>query len=146
MSTTDTNTKGITALDVAKRAIELADAAPDFIYVTEEGRQTSPTTPEGCMYVHDRDTESPTGGCLFGRALLGLGFEPEQLSEGVAVDGLLRGLGIPDVEYTQRGQVGWLSFSIGAAQRRQDQGETWGEAVSDLRTRVASAEATGVVA
>lgn len=117
-------TQTITALDVARKALELADANPGFIY-------QRPVAGEGCKYVHYRDSDAPEGGCIFGQALLALGVKVDDIPENIGIRALLPELGI------EGGMYGELAHSMGYAQGRQDGGATWRAATSDLRSVVA---------
>lgn len=64
----------MTPLEVARKALEIAEANPDHVYQQAIG-------PEGvgaCAYVHI-DGGVPEPGCLFGRAFFELGVDPDEL-------------------------------------------------------------------
>ena len=115
-----------TALQIAEKAIEIADQNPDYVYV-------SPINPDDdyadCVYVHDGK-----GSCLFGRALMGLGvadadyldqnkdFRIKPLFWKMTSDGL--------VDFTSDDR---LLSEMTIAQMAQDNHETWADAVATLR-------------
>ena len=114
-------TATITALDVARKALELADADPEFVYQPERtgGNIT------GCKYVH----EDGEGGCIFGQALLGLGIKSDAIPEFIAIDEVMHRLG---VESTDPKLEDYMQLTQG----NQDAGHPWSEAVAVLREYV----------
>lgn len=94
--------------DLAKKALELAEASPDFVY-TDAG--------SGCVYVEEDVNGELVGSCLFGQAFLALGVDPATLVEdnNTGIEALL---GI-DIATT----------GFGSAQGCQDVGIAWGSEV-----------------
>ncbi|WP_020142340.1 hypothetical protein [Terracoccus sp. 273MFTsu3.1] len=119
-----------TALQVAEKAIQLADQNPHFVY---KSPLTGPV--KDCLYVHEGK-----GSCIFGQALLALGVaDAEYLDKNkdLRIGTLLRRMAdarliapIPTID----DQV--LLTRMGSAQRAQDDGMEWGDAVATLREHV----------
>ncbi len=98
----------VTADQIIAEVRRLAAESPDFVYQKPE---FSPV----CLYKHG---DGP--GCLFGQALSNLGIEVDENTRGTINNVLDRF----DVDRTDR-QRCWMS----TAQRRQDHGSSWAEAV-----------------
>ena len=119
----------ITALDVAKKALELAEASPDTIYKTDSSGI--------CRYVH-RDSEGqpiPGEGCLFGQALAALGVAVPTSCEGSNINAVIR-------ELIDRAHFSWgrLGQHMATAQSEQDAREPWSVSARYLRLAIASQE------
>ena len=133
----------ITPEDVARKAIELAEANPDYIY---EAPKDGDGFVQGCQYVNrDPQTGVPTGeGCIFGRALVELGVDPESIPEGGHVAATLKHLGITDFEVRRttllaRGYAGDpLLVAMVLAQNNQDDKRPWGEAILPVSINLAA--------
>lgn len=125
----------ITALDVAMKAVELAEANPEYIY---QPPMNSEGTIEGCWYVHrDERTGEPDGnGCLFGQALVQLGVKPSAITEGIHVGVVLHDLGITEGSM----HTDPLLDAMVRAQGEQDAREPWGEAIEPIKTALAASE------
>lgn len=120
-------TATITALDVARKALELADADPEFVY-QPEGSDAPTTT--GCKYVHRDADGKPTGeGCIFGQALTGLGVNPDDIREFISVDEVMHRLGIESTDPK-------LEDYMQLTQANQDGGDPWGLSIATLREYV----------
>lgn len=119
----------LTTKDVALKAVELADANPDFIYKSPE---ITPGTRGMCTYVHrDEEDNSPTGeGCLFGQALMALGVDPNTIPESLHIAVAMRDLGIENTGFAE---------TMVSAQGNQDAGIPWGAAVENLRNDLEAA-------
>lgn len=119
---------GLTVGAVARKAIELAEANPEFIYQQVEVEDPTFGPIEDCAYIHDG-----SGSCLFGQALVALGVDPWILSrhEGQSIDYVLRGLGAIRSDEDER-----LALTALEAQGLQDAKAPWGEAVGPLRTHL----------
>lgn len=119
----------ITAVDVARKAVELAEANPEFVYKSEGDR---------CLYVHRDDEGKPNGeGCLFGQALVGLGVDPERLKpcEGLEISVVLSNLGVDrDLD---------LVDAMDSTQSDQDCSTAWGEAIGHTKDALAELESVG---
>lgn len=119
----------ITIEDVARKAVELADANPEHIY-----RQA-----DGCLYVHRDESGLPTGyGCIFGQALIALGVSADVIPEGKSIAGTLAHLGIfggtiPD--FIHHGVIPGepLLTAMTQAQTHQDLGSPWGKAIQPVK-------------
>lgn len=111
---------GFTALDLAKKALEIAEANPDYVYPSGD-----------CVYVEDEHDEK--GSCLFGQALIALGVWPETLDAyyDTNIVGVLDDM---DVHHPKR------AF-LEAAQMGQDAGAPWGsdDVAGYLRTYIREA-------
>lgn len=119
----------ITALDVAKKALELAEASPDTIYQTDNSGI--------CRYVH-RDSEGqpiPGEGCLFGQALAALGVVVPVAHEGNNIASVIR-------DELQSDFPTWsgLGGAMNMTQSDQDAREPWGVAARHLRKALAPVE------
>ena len=127
---------------VARAAIELADANPEFVYsapllvaddinffdgpegslLNDLGDEISPED-GNCVYV-----ENKVGSCLFGQALLATGVEVELLlaNEGENISSVLE----PKAQYRDYSP---LTLAMERVQKRQDGGDPWGEAIIPLK-------------
>jgi len=118
-----------TALQVAEKAIQLADQNPHFVY----GPPKSPENRFGdCVYIHEGK-----GSCLFGQALMALGVaDAEYLDKNKdwRIGTLLTRLA--EEGYIERFGDQVLLSRMGAAQRAQDDKFQWADAVATLREYV----------
>lgn len=116
--------------DVYAEAKRLAEASPAFVYKGAE-RKTNPdlnnfTNPVTCQYIDDTTYK---GSCLFGQALVNLGFAPSTLTkyEGDSIWQVTHSLlGYTEPNTTEREIVDRLS----AIQDAQDNGAPWGAAIN----------------
>jgi len=126
----NTTTDTLTFTDLARKAVEIADASPDFIYVPPP-----PLTTRGprCAYANP----DGTGSCLFGQAMIALG------ATGLAREttgGIINVA--PLVGFVETGTPAdrmLLRYALGSAQGNQDAGMPWGQAVWPLRRFVSGA-------
>lgn len=111
----------ITTLDVALKAVELADANPEHVY-EKDGSGF-------CTYVHRGEGGVPTGyGCLFGQALTALGVTG--IPEGVDIGSALKRLGVTgDAD-------GTLERVLQRAQSEQDRGIPWRAAIAPVKAAI----------
>lgn len=73
----------ITLSDIKQEVIRLAKADPDFVY-------EAPNPASGCTYTRNIDDEI-VGDCIFGQALINLGFDKQVLCD--ADSALVAGMG-----------------------------------------------------
>jgi len=122
-----------TALDVARKALELADAKPDYVY-------EPPIEGGSCYYVH-RDDEGdpiPGKGCLFGQALAALGVSVDQSHEHNSISSVMA----DEFDVDLRDPI---SKAMDRAQAEQDSRKPWGEAAAILRRLVPQVDAIAAV-
>lgn len=136
---------------VARKAIELAEANPEFVYEIPTPRPDDETyflNAEGvvvdeygypaegasCLYVHETG-DGPKGGCVFGQALLAVGLTPEELApfeqNGISALFLGDAVGL---------KAGSILDAMSKMQTRQDGGDAWGKAVEPLKAWFAKRE------
>ena len=115
----------ITPLDVAKKALELAEANPDFVYVSPV--QTAGIN-EDCFYFWKGRPS-----CLFGQALAALGFGPDDVAEFAGINVVLERL-FPDPAVKSDADRFAKYGGLDIAQSYQDEGEPWGKAAEPIRT------------
>lgn len=124
----------VTVKDVALKAVELAEASPEFVYEPtrdEEGYLND------CSYIHYDEQGGPTGGCLYGQALLALGFTPENIAdyEGDRVTAPLTGLlYVDDTDQP-------LVVAMEESQRLQDTDSPWSDAIKPVKDALAEVAA-----
>lgn len=118
-------------MDVAKKAIEIAQVSVDTVYNLGDVEIISPDTgePIQCSYLVG---EAGNGkGCIFGQAMMALNPEIESTlkqKEGRSVFHILRKLAKKDVS----GHEHALCSAMTSVQIKQDDRQTWGNAVKDL--------------
>lgn len=146
MSTTTTTE--LTIEQVARKAVELADAKPGFVYDTPKffDEEEQEEFEGDCQYLHHEDN-GVLPGCLYGHAFLELGLPVEKVAtfENNDVLAALQDLGLVTnrSEYTDEcasGAIESLPAAILEAQRRQDASRPWGEAVEPLKAVLAKVE------
>jgi hypothetical protein len=125
-----------TALQIAEKAIQLADQNPHFIYEAP-GDDEFPD----CVYAHDGK-----GSCLFGQAIIDLDvvpadyfFDREGRATSLRISELLFHLsneGMIEGDFTED-----FAYEVNLAQSQQDFGETWADAVASLREYVGKVKA-----
>jgi hypothetical protein len=122
-----------TALQIAEKALQLADQHPDFVYFPPKTDDPDYNPYGDCMYVHEGK-----GSCLFGQAILELGaVDVDYLDEhkdariGTLIKQMERdGL----MESSPEG----LLSAMTRAQMDQDVFKPWADAVASLREYVGS--------
>lgn len=127
-----TQTTEATALDVARKAVDLANANPDHIY------QPQPNT-AGCMYVHrDENGKRIDGeGCLFGQAMIAVGVPVTRDDEHTHIGAVLHSKGLDG--------PGDLLGLMEQVQSCQDARDTWGDAIGPLADYLATLDAMAEV-
>lgn len=138
---------------IARKAVELADANPGFIYEapTRIDDETGEEYAGDCAYLH-REGSEVRPGCLYGHALLDLGMPAEELSrhEDTDIYAVLQNLQL--VTYRDRAVYEDSAFdktpetlpgAILQAQRKQDMNYPWGEAVEGIKAVLAKTEEKG---
>lgn len=126
----------ITATQVAEKAVELADANPEFVYQPQRDEMGYV---HGCAYVHRDSLGNPNGeGCLFGQALVALGVSPYDIGEGVHVGKTMENLGIVEDgsvdHYALESEPKGLVQAMVKAQSEQDAREPWGLAITRVKS------------
>jgi len=152
-------TLAIDPFAVARKAIELADANPDFIYekpqlvadgeaifeladgslVDDEGDYVDPDSGD-CQYV-----SKGAASCLFGQAAVGAGVSIGDLAnhEGNAISALL----FEDADSNNdRWDSNTLMGAMDTSQRRQDEQQPWGMSIEPLKAYFAKRELAVVAA
>ena len=133
-----------TALQIAEKAVELADQNPDFVYVP-------PGAPDDdyrdCVYVDG----SGKGSCLFGQAILSVGaadadylikHEADRIGtllQRMVDDGLIEPTDV--IDPAPYFAVTPLVRQMGRAQWGQDSNQSWADAVAELREYLGSVKA-----
>lgn len=142
-----------TEIEVARKAVELADANPEFTYkapllvadnetyfLADDGSLVDDcgyeVDPEGgeCRYVHTEEDGTKVPGCLYGQALHALGMPLAAMAS-----------------YEENsvsmfwGRHSWDEMSpvlkaIQSSQQNQDRGEAWGEAIEPVKKALAELE------
>ncbi|QIS06804.1 hypothetical protein F5X71_34845 [Nocardia brasiliensis] len=127
--------KSVTTGDVARKILELARESPGFVY--EPPPRSDDDGVRRCVYVADVNGVL-VGSCLVGRALIALGFAPQQLTDrSKSAWMMLSYLGIRTAFSDPINTPYWIND----VQRNQDHKHTWSEAVD-----IASARFPRVVA
>lgn len=109
----------ITTQDLIDEVRKIAEEMPDFVYTTDDV--------SGCSYF-GREVGDPTGQCcIMGQAFKNLNVDTSKINETpvLTVGELIWGQVIP-VTSLNESQVEWLDH----VQALQDEGSSWGEAVS----------------
>lgn len=106
---------------MAKKALELAEANPDFVYEAPDGR--------GCVYMDGEGQPS----CLFGQALVGLGVDIPEAWEDKAISEVLRYIFVPDEDVRVDALLARWG-GLDTAQSCQDEGSPWSEVAQPLRS------------
>jgi len=145
-------TLAIDPIAVARKAIELADANPDFEYQNpplEADGEVIFELADGSLVDGEGDYVDPTSGdcayvskgapsCLFGQAAVAAGVPVEELSkhEGNAISMLL----FEDAESKDRWDSNTLMGAMDTSQRRQDDKQPWGKSIEPLKAYFAKRE------
>lgn len=112
--------------DITKEVLRLAQENPDFVYRSR--------AIHGCTYLRESDGQL-VGDCIFGQALVNLGFDKnilERADENLALGGgytissILADNGVAGVDDDG------LMLAFNCVQESQDDGVTWGKAIMPL--------------
>lgn len=120
-----------TALQIAEKAIQLADQNPDFVYEVPKTDNPDYNPYGDCLYVHEGK-----GSCLFGQAIMDLGIvDAEYLSKNA---GWRIGELIYQMAHNGLVEPGSdaLHSAMTRAQMEQDAFKPWADAIAPLREYV----------
>lgn len=102
--------------EVVAEIRRLAAESPDYIYQSRN---------DVCVYVEQDEAGKLVGSCIVGKALVGLGADPEALNyPSQEVKGAWAILRYSDGTPQQQNWIDWV-------QGRQDSGHTWSQSVAD---------------
>lgn len=103
----------------------VSEKGPDYVYHAKDGHPFPDDVPIKCMYAH-----GDVPGCIVGHVLhrWGVPLEAFQSVEGISASAAVANF-FP-YNFMTLDQVNAVSRVLGSAQRQQDNGRTWGEALT----------------